>query len=96
LLIKINETSWIPVSLFAAGLKISRRGLDTRQCSLKLAHPHEHPREVFQLERPGAEQRCWQDTGCGSLLESTPASTCQRLEILTFQAACKNHLLSLC
>lgn len=67
-----------------------------RLCSLKLAHPHEHGVEVFQLERPQAEQCCWQDTGCGSLLESIPALTCQRLKLLTFQAACKSHLLSLC
>jgi len=67
-----------------------------RLCSLKLAYLHEHGVEVFQLERPQAEQLCWQDTGCGSPLESVPALTCQRLELLTFQAVCKSHLLSLC
>lgn len=92
----MSRVGFLVVCLFAAGPKNSRRGLDVRLCSLKLALPHERGVEVFQLEHPQAKQRCWQDMGCGSPLESAPALTCQRMELFTFQAVCKSHLLSLC
>lgn len=87
--IQMNELSRVPVGLFD-----SRRGLGMR-LFLEAGRCPGGCSGGVPAGAPQAEQRCWQHTGCGSLLEPAPASTCQQLQLGACQAACKSHLLSL-